>query len=68
MKWRDVPWPFRWWPRRWYPYGSWRFECNRQDLWVGVYWEHRPHVPRLDVWVCLLPMLPLHVRLDDVPF
>jgi hypothetical protein len=50
-----------------------RWEFKPQDLWVGVFWKreavalddgngdsnfmHR----RLDVWVCLLPMLPIHL-------
>jgi hypothetical protein len=36
-----------------------RFEFKVQDCWVGVYWN-RGHVVT-DVYVCLLPMLPLHI-------
>jgi len=37
-----------------------------EDVWVGVYWrKYLHHDPvfgqRWDVWICLLPMLPLHV-------
>lgn len=42
---------------------------NPQDLWVGAYWERRhaaacdyhdvPGINTLDVWVCLVPMLPI---------
>ena len=47
----------------------WRFEWQPRDLWVGVYWERRPHACDFDtcwnnslhVWVCLLPALPLHL-------
>jgi hypothetical protein len=35
-----------------------RVEFKPQDLWVGAYWKRVGHV--LDVWLCLLPCLPLH--------
>jgi len=35
-----------------------QLEWKPQDLWIGVYWKNTPE--RLDVWVCLLPCLPLH--------
>lgn len=49
-----------------------RLEFKPQDLWVGAYWEHRPgrqitpSIPDwrwrdLHIWLCLLPMLPLHL-------
>lgn len=39
---------------------SWflRIEWKPQDCWVGVFWEQSPF--RLDIWVCVVPMLPLH--------
>jgi len=41
---------------------NYRFEWKPQDMWIGVYWKRTPgeDVDRLDVWVCLLPMLPFH--------
>jgi hypothetical protein len=52
-----------------------RFEFKPQDLWIGAFWRaefvHELQDDfcvsvvvsrrRLDVWICLLPMLPLHV-------
>lgn len=34
-------------------------EWKPVDLWVGAFWKTTPW--RFDLWVCLLPMLPLHV-------
>ncbi len=53
-------------------YCWWVFlEWKPQACWVGVFWQHRParyhllgvgDVRRdLHVWVCVLPMLPVHV-------
>lgn len=55
-----------------------RLEFKLNDLWVGAYWQWHeapadmtscfPVLSRprrvLDVWVCLLPCLPLHFTLD----
>jgi hypothetical protein len=40
-----------------------RLEFKPQDLWIGVRWAHCADSPyrRTDVWICLLPMLPLHI-------
>ena len=35
-----------------------QLEWKPQDLWIGVYWKNTPE--RLDVWVCVVPCLPLH--------
>lgn len=49
---------------------NWEIEFNPQDLWVGLYWKRGHLLPselignyerRWDVWVCILPMIPLHV-------
>jgi hypothetical protein len=37
---------------------SWRIEFKPADIWIGVYWERRPW---LHLWVCLLPMVPIHL-------
>ena len=42
-------------------------EFKAQDLWVGLYWDHSLQRKRLDAWLCVLPMLPVHLtvrRLD----
>jgi len=50
-----------------------RLEFKPQDCWVGVYWRRTPwggmYLDRgwlqgcvTDVWICLVPMLPIHIR------
>lgn len=40
------------------------FEFEPRDLWLGVYWNWRvlALADVLDVYVCLVPTLPLHIR------
>ena len=43
-------------------------EFKAADLWIGAYWTHRRDFPmtrwsRTDVWVCILPTLPIHLVL-----
>jgi len=41
---------------------SWQWylclEFKQQDAWIGAYWRRDGNC--IDVWVCFLPMLPLH--------
>lgn len=45
-----------------------RLEWKPQDCWVGVFWKRSDQrlltqagpLTALDVWVCILPMLPIH--------
>ena len=39
-----------------------RFEFKLADMWVGLFWRKQPR--RLDVWVCAVPCLPLHIWYD----
>lgn len=41
---------------------SLRLEWKPQDLWVGVYWKRSrtAFLAFLDVWVCLVPCVPIH--------
>ena len=48
-----------------------RFEWKIEDLWVGVFWRHTAaqfdegSFPLFtDVWVCLVPCLPLHITIQ----
>lgn len=61
-------------PMRMRPNGTrWlvRLEAKVQDAWVGVFWatttgpDHRWAV--LDVWICVVPCLPLHVFANRAP-
>jgi hypothetical protein len=42
-----------------------RVEWKPEDLWVGAYWRRTQErvwwSRRYDLWICLLPCLPLHV-------
>lgn len=42
-----------------------RLEWKPQDLWIGVYWKRSDEQSRAillyDVWICILPMLPIHL-------
>jgi len=52
---------------RWREWGrwSWRFEAKPADLWVGAYVEKRAGTMATcyHAWVCVVPMLPLHIVL-----
>ncbi len=37
-----------------------QIEFKLADMWIGVYWARKDGY--LDVWVCLLPCLPIHIR------
>ena len=41
-----------------------RLEFQPQDCWVGVFWKRLPpynrYRRRTDLWICLLPMVPIH--------
>lgn len=46
-----------------------RVKFEPRDLWIGVYWNvtHRDLLPsplwwRIDVYICLVPCLPIHFR------
>lgn len=46
-----------------------QLEFKPQDMWVGVFWrteetDWRPsHIVRaIDIWLCIVPCLPLHLR------
>ena len=44
---------------------TYRFEWKPQDCWIGFFWKKQEgaFANRLDVWVCILPMLPFHYTL-----
>jgi hypothetical protein len=41
-----------------------KFEWKLADLWIGVFWKRSNGLACkvLDVWICLLPCVPLHLR------
>lgn len=50
-----------------------RLEFKLQDMWFGAYWDFQRWEPiqgvyvpwQLDIWICLLPTLPLHIRIIE---
>ena len=42
-----------------------RLEFKPQDLWVGVFWKRGDEAAgsrkSMDIWICLVPMLPIHL-------
>lgn len=44
---------------------SWRLEAKPADVWVGAYVEKRegPMAILYHAWVCVVPMVPLHLVL-----
>ncbi len=51
-----------------------RFEWKIEDMWVGVFWKHLhcatdsgPKIMATDVWVCVVPCLPLHLTVMHSP-
>ncbi len=40
-----------------------KFERKVQDCWIGVYWRNdvNTHAQALHIWICLLPVFPLHM-------
>jgi hypothetical protein len=40
-----------------------RIEWQAAECWVGVRWAHCADSPwrRTDVWICLLPCVPIHL-------
>ena len=43
-------------------------EWQPHDLWIGVFWRYERHPlqyldgwTKTDVWVCIVPMLPIHI-------
>lgn len=50
-----------------------QLEFKLQDFWVGAYWKKETYshpkkrnMTRLDVWVCLIPCLPIHIIIFDL--
>ena len=52
---------------RWRSFGvlDWRLEWKADDLWFGVY-RDLDTFPFPHAWICLIPCLPIHVRIRVV--
>ena len=46
-----------------------RLEFNKQDCWIGIFWKRSINElmhsteNQLDIWICLLPMIPCHITI-----
>lgn len=45
-----------------------KFELKKEDCWIGAFWrksyvktDSGPKMSHVDVWLCLIPMVPLHL-------
>ena len=36
-----------------------RLEWKPEDMWIGAFW--RRGQGRIDIWICVVPMLPIHI-------
>jgi hypothetical protein len=52
-----------------------KLEFKLEDAWVGVFWKHscrmnefcgRKIIKKTDVWICLVPCLPLHITWEVI--
>ena len=58
------------WPWR---FKSCKLELKLQDCWIGVFWrvsdwepvQNDPIPSDLDVWICIVPMIPIHIRFQS---
>lgn len=50
--------------------GGMRFEFKLEDFWIGAFWrrEDDRKCPFIDLWICLVPCVPLHITLIGPPF
>ena len=37
-----------------------RLEAKLADMWIGIFWKVS-QLGTLDIWICLLPCLPIHI-------
>lgn len=51
--------------KRWLKHFSVKLELQFQYLWLGIFWKTIINVfgfKHLDVWICILPILTIHVH------
>lgn len=39
-----------------------RLEFKVEDMWIGIFWKRN----RPDIWICFIPMFPVHVWNEEV--
>lgn len=37
-------------------------EWKPEDCWVGVFWRKPRFGHSVDIWICIIPMLPIHIK------
>lgn len=50
----------KWWDHTMHVHA--RFEWKLADFWVGVFWKRA--ATSTDIWICLLPCVPLHITIS----
>lgn len=50
---------------RWFAWPP-RIEFELRDCWVGLYWDRKieDEVEMVDLYICLVPTLPLHLHFE----
>lgn len=43
-----------------------RLEFKPQDMWVGAFWKTSGNL-KTDIWICILPTLPIHITIEEQP-
>ncbi len=47
-------------------------EFKPQDLWIGIFWKRGSErgfdSENIDIWICLIPMVPIHLMRRNVYF
>lgn len=49
-----------------------KLEFKKEDFWIGFYWKRSKlkamrGLYEMDLWICLVPMLPIHLTWYKVP-
>ena len=39
-------------------------EFEPRDIWLGIYWDYREIYKMFHIYICIIPMLPIHITLD----
>ena len=38
-----------------------KLEYKWQDMWIGLFYKREVPIPIKHLWICIIPMLPLHI-------